>query len=99
MLNNFFTNTKVEFCLISDFLSSALIICGWDETEGACIYTVGMGGSVTKQKFAMSGSGSYVIHGYVDENYKENMTYEQCKEFLTKGKYLKINSSRIPCYV
>ena len=63
-----------------------MIICGWDETEGACIYTCGMGGTMTKQKFAMSGSGSYVIHGFVDTHWKENMTRQQAEDFVIKGR-------------
>ena len=49
-----------------------------------------MGGSVTKQKFAMSGSGSYVIHGFVDANFKENMTRQQAEDFVIKGNIINI---------
>ncbi len=63
----------------------AFILGGWDESEGACIYQVGIGGASTKQKFAMSGSGSFLLHGYVDSNYKDNMTKQQAEEFIVKG--------------
>lgn len=29
----------------------------------------------------MNGSGSHYINGYVDKNFKENMTKEEAKEF------------------
>ena len=75
-----------------------MIIGGWDNIEGPQLYTVGMGGTVTKQKFAMSGSGSYVIHGFVDTNYKENMTRQQAEDFVIKGKNLIYHISKISYY-
>ena len=78
--------SKVIYIIILDFLSAAFIFAGWDQMDGPQIFTVGSGGTVTKQKFAMAGSGSYVIHGYVDSNFKENMTLQQAEEFVTKGK-------------
>jgi 20S proteasome subunit beta 1 len=63
-----------------------MIVCGWDPTDGAQIYTVGMGGTMTKQRFAMSGSGSYVINGFVDTHYRDNMTKQQAEDFVVKGK-------------
>jgi 20S proteasome subunit beta 1 len=63
----------------------ATIIAGWDEIDGPQIFTVGMGGTVVKNKFAMAGSGSYLVHGFVDANYRENMTLQQAEDFLTKA--------------
>ena len=40
-----------------------------------------------KQKFAIGGSGSTYIYGLVDDLYKENMTKDECKEFVKKGIY------------
>ncbi len=65
-----------------DYLNGAVIVCGVDNLEGPCIYDVGSGGTTTKRIIAMNGSGSYYIHGYVDKNFKENMTKEEAKEFL-----------------
>jgi len=44
-----------------------------------------MGGTVTKQNFAMAGSGSYVIQGFCDENFKEGMTRQQAEDFVVRG--------------
>lgn len=65
-----------------DYLSCAVIVAGVDNLEGPVIYDVGSGGTVTKRKIAMNGSGSHYIHGYIDKHYKENMTKQECKEFL-----------------
>ena len=65
-----------------DYLNCAVIVCGYDNLDGASIYEVGMGGTVTKRIIAMNGSGSHYINGYVDKNFKENMTKEEAKEFL-----------------
>jgi len=73
-----------------DYLSCAVIVCGYDNLEGPCIYDVGMGGTVTKRVFAMNGSGSSYINGYVDKHFKENMTKEEAKEFLKNAVTLAI---------
>ena len=65
-----------------DYLSAAVILAGVDNVEGPCIYSVGMGGTLLKQNIAMNGSGSSYIYGYVDKNYKPNMTRQEAKEFL-----------------
>ena len=33
----------------------------------------------------MSGSGSTYVYGYIDANYKPNMTKQEAKEFLKKA--------------
>jgi 20S proteasome subunit beta 1 len=38
-----------------------------------------------KQPYAIGGSGSTYIYGYCDQNYKENMTKEECKKFIING--------------
>ena len=59
-----------------NYLNCAVIVCGYDNLEGPCIYEIGMGGTVTKRVIAMNGSGSHY------KNFKENMTKEEAKEFL-----------------
>ena len=67
-----------------DYLSAALIVAGVDNLEGPCVYSVGMGGTMLKQDIALNGSGSGYIYGYVDSNFKKNMTRQEAKEFLKK---------------
>ena len=65
-----------------DYLSASIILCGVDNLEGPCIYSVGLGGTTLKQNIAMSGSGSTYVFGYIDNNYKPNMTKQEAKDFL-----------------
>ena len=41
--------------------------------------------------FAIGGSGSTYLYGYVDATYKEGMTKEECMNFCTNGKNFKFN--------
>lgn len=65
-----------------NYLSASLIVGGVDNLEGPCVYVVGMGGTTIKQDIALNGSGSLFIQGYVDKNFKKNMTKQEAKEFL-----------------
>ena len=65
-----------------DYLSAGIILCGVDNLEGPCIYSVGFGGTTLKQNIAMSGSGSTYVFGYIDNNYKPNMTKHEARDFL-----------------
>eukprot|EP00689_Sawyeria_marylandensis_P003201 EC825337.1.p1 GENE.EC825337.1~~EC825337.1.p1 ORF type:complete len:195 (+),score=75.10 EC825337.1:21-605(+) len=62
-----------------DNLLAFLIIAGWDEKLGSQVYCLPLGGAMIKQPYAIGGSGSTYIYGYCDDNYKENMTKEECK--------------------
>lgn len=65
-----------------DNLSAALIVCGVDNVDGPQIYSVGIGGTVTRQQVVLSGSGSAFIYGYVDTNFKPGMSKQDAKQFL-----------------
>ena len=65
-----------------DNLSAALIVCGVDNVEGPQIYSVGIGGSVSRQNIVLSGSGSAFIYGYCDTNYKPGMSRQDARQLL-----------------
>lgn len=65
-----------------DHLSAAVIVCGIDKVEGPQIYSVGIGGTVSRQNIALSGSGSAFIYGYCDTNYKTGMSRQDAKQFV-----------------
>ena len=65
-----------------DNLSAAVIVCGIDNVDGPQIYSVGIGGTVSKQNIALSGSGSAFIYGYCDTNFKLGMSRQDAKQFL-----------------
>ncbi len=49
------------------------------------VYEIPLGGSLVRQNFAIGGSGSTYIYGLVDATYRENMTRDECKEFVKKS--------------
>ena len=61
--------------MYKDNLSGAFIVAGWDPYKGAQIYNVMLGGALVETNIAFSGSGSGYIMGYIDETYKEGMTF------------------------
>ncbi|XP_040261353.1 proteasome subunit beta type-9 isoform X2 [Bufo bufo] len=46
-----------------------LIVAGWDQKNGGQVYGT-LGGMITRQPFAIGGSGSTYIYGYVDSVFK-----------------------------
>lgn len=66
-------------------LLAGLIIAGWDPVHGGSVYSIPLGGSCVKQGFAMGGSGSTFIYGWVDDNYREGMSKEECVTFVKKA--------------
>lgn len=67
-------------------LSAHLMVAGWDQREGGQVYGT-MGGMLIRQPFAIGGSGSTYIYGYVDSAYKAGMTPEECRRFTTNGNW------------
>ncbi|KAG2193352.1 hypothetical protein INT47_001016 [Mucor saturninus] len=70
-----------------DNLSAGIIVAGWDKKEGPSVYNIPLGGSLHRAPFAIGGmlqdcSGSTYIYGYCDANYKDDMTREECEEFV-----------------
>ncbi|CAM9017969.1 unnamed protein product [Wickerhamomyces anomalus] len=65
-----------------DMLTAGLIVAGYDEKTNGEVYSIPLGGSVHRQNFAIAGSGSSYIYGWTDENYKEDMTKEECVQFI-----------------
>lgn len=72
-------------------LQAGIIVAGWDPDsagsgEGSgSVYSINLGGTITKQPFALGGSGSTYIYGWCDANYRENMSKEECLEFVRKA--------------
>jgi len=63
-------------------LSASMICSGWDPYEGFQVYQVNSGGYFDEADWALGGSGSTFIWGYVDANYKKGMSKMECKEFI-----------------
>jgi len=63
-------------------LSASMICSGWDPYEGFQIYAVNQTGFKNEGDYAVSGSGSVFIMGYMDAHYKPDMSKAEVKEFL-----------------
>ncbi|XP_062825504.1 proteasome subunit beta type-9 [Anolis carolinensis] len=61
-------------------LSAHLMVAGWDPRRGGQVYGT-LGGMLTRQPFAIGGSGSTYIYGYVDSAYKPGMDQVECRQF------------------
>ncbi|XP_048853743.1 proteasome subunit beta type-6 [Brienomyrus brachyistius] len=66
-------------------LMAGIIVAGWDKRWGGQVYTVPMGGMLVRQPVSVGGSGSSYIYGFVDSNYKSNMSKEECLKFVTQA--------------
>jgi len=74
-----------------DSLTAGIICAGWDRRLGGQVYTIPLGGMLVRQPVAIGGSGSTYVYGYVDSNFKPNMTEEQCVQFVTNTLALAIS--------
>jgi 20S proteasome subunit beta 1 len=55
---------------------------GWDPAGGGQVYSIPVySGALIRQPIAISGSGSSYVYGYVDANFREGMSAEECCEF------------------
>ncbi|XP_016116478.1 proteasome subunit beta type-6-like [Sinocyclocheilus grahami] len=66
-------------------LMAGIIVAGWDPRRGGQVYTVPVGGMMTRQPVSVGGSGSSYIYGYVDSNYRVGMSKEECLKFTAEA--------------
>lgn len=69
-----------------DSLGAGFIVAGVDKRLGPQVYSLGINGPFQRKSLALGGSGSLFIFGHCDSNFKQNMSKEECVNFLTKGK-------------
>eukprot|EP01083_Nonionella_stella_P256765 879629_1 len=69
------------------WLSASIIIAGWDKYEGGQIYSCPLGATLAKKvPYAIGGSGSSYIYGYIDANFKSNkMEQKDARMFVRKA--------------
>ncbi len=51
-----------------------VILAGYDNNGGGKIYNIDLFGSMTSEKFISTGSGSPVAYGYLESEYKDNLS-------------------------
>lgn len=61
------------------------ICAGWDKYEGGSVYALPIGGSMIRVPYTVGGSGSTFIYGFCDAEYKDDMTREECEEFVMRA--------------
>ncbi|ROL45040.1 Proteasome subunit beta type-9 [Anabarilius grahami] len=71
-------------------LSAHLIVAGWDKRAGGQVYAT-LNGLLSRQPFAVGGSGSFYIYGFVDAEYRAGMTRQECQEFVINSLSLAMN--------
>ncbi len=68
-----------------DQLNASIIVAGWDEQNGGQVFQLPLGGTLLKLDCAAGGSGSTFIHGFIDDQFRKNMSRGECKEFVKKA--------------
>jgi 20S proteasome subunit beta 1 len=53
-----------------DRLLAGIIVAGWDPVKGGQVFSIPIGGAMVEQDFAIGGSGSTYIYGYVDSAFR-----------------------------
>lgn len=80
-------NVFREMCYnYRDSLMAGILVAGWDSRKGGQVYSVPIGGMCVRQPISIGGSGSTYVYGYVDANYKPNMTRDECVELVQNSK-------------
>uniref|UniRef100_A0A6M2DMN6 proteasome endopeptidase complex n=1 Tax=Xenopsylla cheopis TaxID=163159 RepID=A0A6M2DMN6_XENCH len=67
-----------------DALTAGILVAGWDPRKGGQVYSVPIGGMCVRQKCSIGGSGSTYVYGFMDANYKEGMSKDECVDFVIK---------------
>lgn len=65
-------------------LIAQIILAGYDET-GPSLYNVDYFGSLTNEKYTSTGSGSPIVLGILEADYKEGMTIDDTVKLAVRG--------------
>ncbi|XP_062385724.1 proteasome subunit beta type-9 [Sardina pilchardus] len=65
-------------------LSAHLIVAGWDRRKGGQVYAT-LNGLLSRQPFAVGGSGSSYIYGFVDAEYRKGMSRRESQTFVVNA--------------
>jgi proteasome beta subunit len=58
---------------------------GYDNKDGAQIYNIDLFGSLTSEKFISTGSGSPVAYGYLESEYKEDLSVNEAYKIAVQS--------------
>jgi len=62
-----------------------LLLGGYDEKEGPSLYYLDLYGTVTREKYMATGSGSPVAFGVLESGYREDLTLEAAVDLAVKA--------------
>lgn len=83
-------NVFREICYnYRDSLMAGILVAGWDKQKGGQVYSIPIGGMCVRQPISIGGSGSTYVYGYVDAQYKPNMSKDECLKLVENSKYPK----------
>uniref|UniRef100_A0A7R9ZN72 Proteasome subunit beta n=1 Tax=Craspedostauros australis TaxID=1486917 RepID=A0A7R9ZN72_9STRA len=68
-----------------DNLMAGVIIAGWDEVDGGSIYNITLGGTALKMPYAIGGSGSIFITGFLDSEFRAGMSEDEARALAKKA--------------
>lgn len=71
-------------------LMASLIVAGFDKQKGGQVYVVPLSGMVIRKSIYISGSGSIYAMGYLDANYRPDMSRDECLALVKTGVALAI---------
>uniref|UniRef100_A0A6G3MIA8 proteasome endopeptidase complex n=1 Tax=Henneguya salminicola TaxID=69463 RepID=A0A6G3MIA8_HENSL len=67
-----------------------MIVAGWDSVQGGQVYAIPLGGMLYEAPYIIGGSGSIFLYSYFDREYQENMTANDCIDFVKEAIILAI---------
>lgn len=68
-----------------DQLLAGIIVAGWDKQNGGQVYQIPLGGMCIRRNYAIGGSGSSYVHGFLREFYRPGMDRNETVQFVKKG--------------
>merc|ERR1740116_481904 len=70
-----------------NWMSASIIIAGWDKYEEGQIYACPLGATLAKKvPYALGGSGSSYIYGFIDAHFKSNaMEHDDARMFVRRA--------------
>ncbi|KAL6261319.1 proteasome subunit beta type-6 [Pogonomyrmex barbatus] len=76
-------NVFREICYnYRDSLMAGILVAGWDKQKGGQVYSIPIGGMCVRQPISIGGSGSTYVYGYVDAQYKPDMSKDECLQLV-----------------
>ena len=66
-------------------LVAASLVAGWDPEDGGQVYGVPVGGTLVREPWAIDGSGSTYIWGFMDSAFRDDFTKAEAQEFVKES--------------